>query len=208
MGRLCALVPPPRKHLVTYHGVLAPASGLRSRWPRRSSRSTPRGCVGSRRRAGYEHCCWFRTAVAGGEVVGGGARGRRCCSGRCQDSHPAPPAEAWSAEDSATCCARSGSRYWSLHRSAAAYGSLRGAQLQHLPFAQHVVAELVTCFTKSTCSASTRHAAKNAAPFAGARQARTRFLCQCSHQSALPLVRAIRVVSTARAAHTSSAHRS
>ncbi|MFN9440770.1 MAG: transposase [Planctomycetota bacterium] len=27
--RLCALVPPPRKHLVTYHGVLAPASGLR-----------------------------------------------------------------------------------------------------------------------------------------------------------------------------------
>jgi hypothetical protein len=22
-------VPPPRKHLVTYHGVLAPASGLR-----------------------------------------------------------------------------------------------------------------------------------------------------------------------------------
>lgn len=31
MERLCALVPPPRKHLVTYHGVLAPASGLRSR---------------------------------------------------------------------------------------------------------------------------------------------------------------------------------
>ncbi|MFN6193922.1 MAG: transposase, partial [Planctomycetota bacterium] len=29
MERLCALVPPPRKHLVTYHGVLAPASGLR-----------------------------------------------------------------------------------------------------------------------------------------------------------------------------------
>jgi hypothetical protein len=29
--RLCALVPEPRKHLVTYHGVLAPASGLRSR---------------------------------------------------------------------------------------------------------------------------------------------------------------------------------
>ncbi|MFN9977136.1 MAG: transposase, partial [Phycisphaerae bacterium] len=31
MERLCALVPKPRKHLVTYHGVLAPASGLRSR---------------------------------------------------------------------------------------------------------------------------------------------------------------------------------
>jgi len=29
--RLCALVPRPRKHLVTYHGVLAPAAGLRSR---------------------------------------------------------------------------------------------------------------------------------------------------------------------------------
>ena len=30
MERQCALVPKPRKHLVTYHGVLAPASGLRS----------------------------------------------------------------------------------------------------------------------------------------------------------------------------------
>jgi hypothetical protein len=29
MERLCALVPKPRKRLVTYHGVLAPASGLR-----------------------------------------------------------------------------------------------------------------------------------------------------------------------------------
>lgn len=29
MERLCALVPKPRKHLVTYHGVLAPASGMR-----------------------------------------------------------------------------------------------------------------------------------------------------------------------------------
>ncbi|MFO0393883.1 MAG: transposase [Planctomycetota bacterium] len=29
MERLCALVPPPHKHLVTYHGVLAPVSGLR-----------------------------------------------------------------------------------------------------------------------------------------------------------------------------------
>ena len=29
--RLLALVPRPRRHLVTYHGVLAPASGLRSR---------------------------------------------------------------------------------------------------------------------------------------------------------------------------------
>ena len=29
MERLCALVPRPRRHLVTYHGVLAPAAGLR-----------------------------------------------------------------------------------------------------------------------------------------------------------------------------------
>ena len=29
--RLLAFVPRPRRHLVTYHGVLAPASGLRSR---------------------------------------------------------------------------------------------------------------------------------------------------------------------------------
>ncbi|MFN7669773.1 MAG: transposase [Planctomycetota bacterium] len=29
LERLCALVPPPREHLVTYHGALAPASGLR-----------------------------------------------------------------------------------------------------------------------------------------------------------------------------------
>ena len=27
--RLCALVPRPRRHLVTYHGVLAPAAGIR-----------------------------------------------------------------------------------------------------------------------------------------------------------------------------------
>ncbi len=31
MERLCALVPRPRRHLVTYHGVLAPAAGLRPR---------------------------------------------------------------------------------------------------------------------------------------------------------------------------------
>ncbi|MBL8752030.1 MAG: transposase [Planctomycetes bacterium] len=31
MERLCALVPRPRRHLVTYHGVLAPAAGLGSR---------------------------------------------------------------------------------------------------------------------------------------------------------------------------------
>lgn len=29
MERLCALVPRPRRHLVTYHGVLGPAAGIR-----------------------------------------------------------------------------------------------------------------------------------------------------------------------------------
>ena len=29
MERLCALVPRPRRHLVTYHGVLRPAAGIR-----------------------------------------------------------------------------------------------------------------------------------------------------------------------------------
>jgi hypothetical protein len=45
MERLCALVPKPRKHLVTYHGVLAPASGLRSRVvPRREEEGEAGGC--------------------------------------------------------------------------------------------------------------------------------------------------------------------
>jgi hypothetical protein len=45
MERLCALVPKPRKHLVTYHGVLAPASGLRSQVvPRRVEEKGGGGC--------------------------------------------------------------------------------------------------------------------------------------------------------------------
>jgi hypothetical protein len=48
MERFCALVLRPRKHLVTYHGVLAPASGLRSRVvPRREGDA---GDVGGCRR--------------------------------------------------------------------------------------------------------------------------------------------------------------
>jgi hypothetical protein len=47
MERLCALVPKPRKHLVTYHGVLAPAAGLRSRVvPKRErERDDASGCA-------------------------------------------------------------------------------------------------------------------------------------------------------------------
>ncbi len=45
MERLCALVPRPRRHLVTYHGVLAPAAGLRSRVvPRAANAGAGGGC--------------------------------------------------------------------------------------------------------------------------------------------------------------------
>jgi hypothetical protein len=45
LGRKQLLVPKPRKHLVTYHGVLAPASGLRSRVvPRREEEGEAGGC--------------------------------------------------------------------------------------------------------------------------------------------------------------------
>jgi hypothetical protein len=44
MERLCALVPKPRKHLVTYHGVLAPAAGLRSRVVPRQVEEEGEGC--------------------------------------------------------------------------------------------------------------------------------------------------------------------
>ncbi|MFZ9336622.1 MAG: transposase [Burkholderiaceae bacterium] len=45
MERLCALVPPPRKHLVTYHGALAPAAGLRPKVvPRQTVAGAAAGC--------------------------------------------------------------------------------------------------------------------------------------------------------------------
>jgi hypothetical protein len=45
MERLCALVPRPRRHLVTCHGVLAPAAGLRSRVvPRAANAGDSDGC--------------------------------------------------------------------------------------------------------------------------------------------------------------------
>jgi hypothetical protein len=41
----CALVPPPRKHLVTYHGALAPAAGLRPKVvPRQTAAGAAAGC--------------------------------------------------------------------------------------------------------------------------------------------------------------------
>jgi hypothetical protein len=45
MERLCARVPPPRKHLVTYHGALAPAAGLRPKVvPRQTAAGAAAGC--------------------------------------------------------------------------------------------------------------------------------------------------------------------
>jgi len=69
MERLCALVSPPRKHLVTYHGVLAPASGLRP-------------YVASKQKAAPAPVCGCHTAVAVAAVAGSACRGRTCC-GAC-----------------------------------------------------------------------------------------------------------------------------
>ena len=50
--RLLALVPRPRRHLVTYHGVLAPAAGLRSRvvprWDEAEAVAAEAGALGGR----------------------------------------------------------------------------------------------------------------------------------------------------------------
>ena len=65
MERLCALVPPPRKHLVTYHGVLAPASGLR---PKVVPRQT---AAGEEDAAGAAAGCRHGAGGGGvGQVVG------------------------------------------------------------------------------------------------------------------------------------------
>jgi hypothetical protein len=98
---VCALVPKPRKHLVTYHGVLAPAAGLRSRvvTKRERERDGASGCAhaaggnasgtagepASASAAANPKDAAFRMALGSGTVVGGGTiRGRNCwcgCSG-------------------------------------------------------------------------------------------------------------------------------
>ena len=65
MERLCALVPPPRKHLVTYHGVLAPASGLR---PKVVPRQT---AAGEEEAAGAAAGCRHGAGGGGGSQVAG-----------------------------------------------------------------------------------------------------------------------------------------
>jgi len=44
MERLCALVPRPRRHLVTYHGVLAPAAGIRPQVVPRVAEGESKSC--------------------------------------------------------------------------------------------------------------------------------------------------------------------
>jgi hypothetical protein len=56
---LCALAPPPRKHLVTYHGALAPASGLR---PKVVPRQT---AAGEEEAAGAAAGCRHGASVGG-----------------------------------------------------------------------------------------------------------------------------------------------
>jgi hypothetical protein len=65
MERLCALVPRPRKHLVTYHGVLAPASGLRPKVvPRRPVAEGEAGGCRHGTAGGVEGSASSETAVA------------------------------------------------------------------------------------------------------------------------------------------------
>ena len=65
MERLCALVPKPRKHLVTYHGVLAPASGLRPKVvPRRLEEEGEAGGCRYGATGGVEGSASSETAVA------------------------------------------------------------------------------------------------------------------------------------------------
>ena len=72
MERLCALVPRPRRHLVTYHGVFAPAAGIR-RWvvPKVESEvALPASASGAS--AGLVAAA-VRVVVGGGALQPGGA---------------------------------------------------------------------------------------------------------------------------------------
>jgi hypothetical protein len=100
MERLCALVPKPRKHLVTYHGVLAPASGLR-----------PKVCRGSWRRKA-------KPAAVGTELLGesrgvGVGRGRRGPPWpRWSRTSPPPRLRPEAAGGAAGAGAAAGSAWW------------------------------------------------------------------------------------------------
>ena len=59
LEKLAVLVPPPREHLVTYHGVLAPCASLRDQVVPDPPRPPPPGvCLGTRRRRPLRRIDW------------------------------------------------------------------------------------------------------------------------------------------------------
>jgi len=84
LERLSALVPPPRAHLLTYHGVLAPASALRAAIvPRARAVQTPaRGEAGSGVGSAADACAIKRPARAGGRHPWAELQQARLRSGR------------------------------------------------------------------------------------------------------------------------------
>ena len=84
LAKLAALVPPPRAHLVTYHGVLAPAAAMRAAIvpAARSDGSKRRSCAagGAARTRAYGRLPWaellkrvFLGTCCAALVAGGGA---------------------------------------------------------------------------------------------------------------------------------------
>ncbi len=114
MERLCALVPPPRKHLVTYHGVLGPASGLRPKVvPRQMA-------VGEEEAASAAAGC--RHGACGGGV--------RQVAGEDNAATPATSATAAVCRQQAERRARARARLRAPHR-----GGRRRSRRQRLPWA-------------------------------------------------------------------------
>ena len=72
MERLCALVPRPRRHLVTYYGVFAPAAGIRSRVVPRLEAPEEAGDAGARDAAAELVAAAVRAVVAGAGPRPGG----------------------------------------------------------------------------------------------------------------------------------------
>lgn len=68
MERLCALVPKPRKHLVTYHGVLAPGRDCVRRWCPSAWKRNGKANAAITERLAVQRLC----LRGGGERRGGG----------------------------------------------------------------------------------------------------------------------------------------
>ncbi|MBM3962172.1 MAG: hypothetical protein FJ306_09780 [Planctomycetes bacterium] len=136
MERLYALVPPPRKHLVTYHGVLAPASGPRPKVvPRQMA-------VGEEEAAGAAAGC--RNGTGGGGVSQ--------IAGTDNAATPATSAAAAVCRQHAERRARARARLRVPHR-----GSRRRSRRQRLPRGTCYGARLA-----STCWSARRALARGA----------------------------------------------